>query len=138
MDVSVIASAAVALLSPYLAKAGEELAKKAGTAAWDQVTKIHQAVKARFKTEEDTFPAQTLERFEKEPEKYSGGMEDVLKGVLKKDPEFSQSLADLLNKADRAGAGSVFNVSVRDSEVGEIINVDTLSGGLSIDKRSGT
>jgi hypothetical protein len=137
MDVSVITSAAIAILSPYLAKAGEEVAKKVGGAAWEKATEIHQAIKKRFKEEQDDFPAQTLKRFEKNPEKHKGGMEDVLRDILEKDSGFSESLLGLLKEADQAGTGAVFNVTIFGGEVGEIFKIDKVEGGLRIDKRSG-
>jgi hypothetical protein len=136
MDISAIVTAAITILSPYLAKAGEEAAKKVGSAAWEKATEIHQAIKARFKKEEDSYPAQTLEQFEKDPEKRKGAMEDVLKEIMEQDTEFSARLLSLLEEADEAGAGAVFNVNIFGGEVGEILSIDKLEGGLTIDKRS--
>ncbi len=137
MDISAITTAVITVLSPYLVKTGEEVAKKVGVAAWEKATEIHQSIKARFKKEEDSFPAQALEQFEKNPEKRKGAMEDALKEVLAKDPEFSESLVGLLKEADKAGTGAAFNVNIFGGEVGEIINIDKLEGGMTIDRRSG-
>ena len=137
MDINAIATTAIAILSSYLAKAGVEAAKKAGSAAWEKANEIYQAIKARFKKEKDGFPVQTLEQFEKTPEKRKGAMEDVLKEILENDPEFSKSLLSLLNEAEKAGTGTVFNVNISGGKVGEIVNIGKLKGGLKINKRSG-
>lgn len=136
MDTNAIATTAIAILSSYLAKAGEEAAKKAGSAAWEKANEIYQAIKARFKKEKDRFPTQTLKQFEKTPEKRKGAMEDVLKEILENDHEFSKSLLSLLNEAKQAGADTVFNVNIYGGEVGEIISADKVEGGIRINKRS--
>ena len=79
MDISTIAATAIAVLSPYLTKAGEEIAKKSSDVAWKKAGELHQAIKARFKKEKDDFPARTLAQFEENPEKRIGAMTDVLK-----------------------------------------------------------
>ncbi|UCC52881.1 MAG: hypothetical protein JSV68_02730 [Anaerolineaceae bacterium] len=137
MDPNAIAASAIAILSPYLVKAGEEIAKGAGQAAWKKTGDIYEAIKVRFAKEEDDFPAQTLEQFEKSPDKRKGAMQDVLGEILAHDPAFTQQLTNLLKEADDAGAGAVFNVNIFGGEVGEIINVDKLEGGIKIDKSSG-
>jgi len=134
MESITISSAAIALLSPYLAKTGEAIAKKVGEAAWEKAKEIHQAIRERFRKEQDDYPSQTLEHFERDPEKRKGAMKEALTEVLDKDPDFSHALATLLREADEAGAGTTFNVSIFGGEVGEIINVDKLEGGLTINK----
>ena len=78
MDPTEIAMAAITILSPYLSKAGEEIAKNAAQAAWKKAADIYQAIKTRFEKEEDDYPSQTLLRFEANPEKRKGTMQDVL------------------------------------------------------------
>ena len=134
MDISTMAATTIALLSPYLAKAGEEVTKKAATAAWEKANDIFQAIKDRLQKEKSEYPAQTLKRFEEDPEKRKGSMQEVLEEVLSKDSDFAQKLLDLLKEADQAGTGAVFNVQIFGGEVGEIINIDNLDGGLTINK----
>jgi histone deacetylase complex regulatory component SIN3 len=136
MNIETIATATITLLSPYLAKMGEEAAKKAGDAAWKKAAEIHATIKARFKKEKDEFPSKTLEQFEKNPEKRKGAMQDVLTETLDKDPDFAKSLLKLLTEAEKLGTGAIFNVTIFGGEVGEIINVDRLEGGLEINKGS--
>ena len=135
MDITIIASATIAILSPYLAKAGEEVAKKAAGAAWQKVTAIHQEIKARLKKEKDDYPSQTLKRFEESPENRKGAMQDVLEEILSKDKAFAESLLSLLKEADKVGSGTTFNVTIFGGEVGEIINIDKLEDGFTINKK---
>jgi len=135
LSTSAIAAAAVALLVPYLQKAGEEFAKKAGQAAWEKAAEVQKAIKARFAKEKDRYPAETLKRFEEKPEARQAAMQEALEGVLNEDHEFARTLLQLLKEADAAGAGTVFNVNIFGGQVGEIINVDQLEGGLTIRKQ---
>lgn len=135
MDPITIAASAIALLTPYLAKAGEEVSKKAVGAAWEKMSEIHTAIKERMAQEKDKYPKETLKRYEKEPARRKQAMQETLAELLEKDPNFAKKLVKLLKDADKAGAGTVFNTSVYGGEVGEIINADTINGGLVINKK---
>ena len=135
MDPITIASSAIALLTPYLAKAGEEISKKAVGAAWEKITEIHQAIKDRLAQEKDSYPKETLKRYEKEPQKRKQAMQETLAEILEKDPSFAKKLVKLLKDADKAGAGTVFNTNIFGGEVGEIINIETVQQGLTINKK---
>jgi hypothetical protein len=126
MDVAMIAQTAITILAPYLAKAGEEVAKKSREAAGKKAEAIYQAIKTRFQKEKDDYPLQTLERFEENPEKRKATIQEVLEEILDKDPDFAQLLFTLLKKADEASGGAVFNVNIFGGEVGQVINVDEL------------
>jgi len=133
MDPTAIATTTIAILSPYLAKAGEAAANKVGEAAWEKAAEIYDAIQARFvQDDDDDYPSQTLKRFEEQPDSRKAALQEILEEILSQDSDFAQSLSHLLKEADEAGAGAVFNVSVFGGEVGEIINVDKLKGGLTI------
>jgi hypothetical protein len=135
MDPITIASSAITLLTPYLAKAGEEVSKKAIGAAWEKIAEIHQSIKDRLAQEKDKYPKETLKRFEKEPEKRKQAMQETLAEILEKDPTFAKKLVKLLKDAEKAGSGTVFNTNVFGGAVGEIINIDTVQQGLTINKK---
>ena len=137
MEIGAIAAATIAILSPYLTKAGEEVAKKAASAAWEKASQIHQAVKAKFKSNKVKSSRQLMEHYEKDPKENESKMEAALAEVLESDSKFAEKLLELLRQAQVAGVGAVFNVTVAGGEVGEIISIDKLEGGLRIDKRSG-
>jgi hypothetical protein len=135
MEPTMIATAVVAILSSYLAKAGEAAAEKAGVAAWHKATEIYQTIKARFVQEEDNYPAQTLKQFEERPASRKSALKEVLEELLNQDVEFAQSLTQLLKEVDKSGGKTVFNVNVFGGQVGEVINIDKLEGGLTINKK---
>lgn len=135
MEAITIAASAIGLLTPYLAKAGEEISKKAVGAAWEKVGEIHKAIQERLGQEKDKYTKETLKRYEKEPVKRKQAMQETLAEVLEKDPDFAQKLTKLLKDANKAGAGAVFNTNVYGGEVGEIINIDTIQQGLTINKK---
>lgn len=134
MSVAPIAKAAVTLLAPYLARSGEAIVKKAGEAAWEKAEEIYQALKKRFDKEKDDYSRKTLARFKEKPEARKATFQELLEEFLHKDPEFAKLLLNLLKEADEAGAGATFNVNVFGGKVGEIINIDDLEGGLTINK----
>lgn len=135
MDSATIASAAISILTPYLAKAGEEVAKKSANAAWEKASEIYKAVKERFTQEKDKRSQEMLKRYEKEPEKRKRTMQEILAGMLEKDPGFSKKLLKLVRDAEKSGAGTVFNTNIFGGEVGEIINIETVQNGLTINKK---
>ena len=135
MDPITIASSALAFLTPYLAKAGAEVSKKAVGAAWEKVGEIHKAIQERLAQEKDSYPKETLKRYEKEPTKRKQAMQETLAEVLEKDPDFARKLTKMLKDADKAGAGTVFNTNVYGGDVGEIINIETVQQGLTINKK---
>ena len=55
---------------------------------------------------------------------------------MAEDADFAKALLVQLEDADKAGVGTVFNVNIFGGEVGEIINIDKLEGGLTITKTS--
>lgn len=135
MDSTGIAAATIAILTPYLFQAGEEGGDRgADQEAWLTAATIHQSVRSRFAQESDHYPLETLDRYEKNPDKRKAAMGEVLEEILENDAAFSQRLLSLLRKADEAGAGAVFNVNVSGGQVGEIISIDKLEGDLIIGK----
>jgi len=95
-----------------LAKAGEEVSKKAIGAAWEKMGEIHTAIKERLSQEKDKYPKETLKRYEKEPAKRKQAMQETLAEILEKDADFARKLTKMLKDADKAGAGTVFNTNV--------------------------
>jgi hypothetical protein len=135
MDPSMIANSVISILAPYLAKTGEEVAKKFGSAAWDKVVELHQTIKDRFAKEKDTYPSQTLKRFEQKPEARKESMKEALIEMLKQDQAFAAQLEELLNDTMQASAQTTFTTTVLNSNVDNIYNINQLEGGLNIDRQ---
>ena len=139
MDVASIASTTVALLTPYLTakfiQTGEKVIDKANDVAWDKAQEIFQAIKQRFAKEDDTYYQGTLNGFESKPDKRKESFESALKELLESDQAFASTLSGLVQEAEAVDAKTVFNTTIQNSTVGEVINVETL-GTLTINKES--
>ncbi len=108
VDASLLATDAVALLAPYIARAGNRAADDLGDGAASSVRRLYAAVRDRIKA---TPGADVLDHL-------SGGVKDVyhldaLRGILaeaiEKDPEFLSALAPLVAEASAdssAGRGA--------------------------------
>jgi hypothetical protein len=127
MDVQVLATAAVALLSPYLVKAGEAFAKQAGEKLADKAEALYQAVKDKFKG--DAYAEQTLARVEETPEATGrqAVLQEVLAEKLEEDPEFAGTVRRLLEEARAADTRNVIAFGDRSVAVG-----GDMSGGTII------
>ena len=78
MDATNLALTVVGLITPYLAQAGEVVAKKAGEAAWIKMKELYSRVKDGM--EGDDYAQQTLKRLEEKPQ--SETRQQALAGVL--------------------------------------------------------
>lgn len=137
MEVTVIATMIIQVLSPYFVKAGEEVASAVGQTAWHKVTELYQLIKSRFGKEESDYPSQTLDQFESNPEKRRAAMQEILEEILEKDQEFANAISNLLDDDEGASQSRpVFNTTISGSTVGEVLNIDRLEGGLTINKQN--
>ncbi|MGB9870629.1 MAG: hypothetical protein ACPLYD_03105 [Anaerolineae bacterium] len=128
MDINIgqIAAAAAALLGPYLAKAGEALAKKAGEAAWAKVEALYQAIRRKFAADRDDYAQKTLQRLEEQPssEARQAALADVLAEKAQADPAFARQLAALVGEAGEDKALVQFITQVYgEAYVGKITNI---------------
>ena len=94
--VTTIAAAAVGILTPYVAKAGEEFAKAAGKEVYEKAKKLFTYVKAKFSGNEDA--AATLNLYEKKPERYEAALKGLLVEELEKDSKFAAELSAQLRE----------------------------------------
>ncbi len=126
MDITQITAAAAALLGPYLAKAGEAAAKKAGEAAWAKVEALYQAVRRKFAADRDDYAQKTLQRLEEQPtsEARQAALADVLAEKAQADPTFARELARLVGEAGQDTTIVQFITRVYGKAyVGKIINI---------------
>jgi hypothetical protein len=135
MDTAQIVTAAAALLGPYLAKAGEAVAKKIGEAVWDKVANLHQAIRRKFSKDKDEYAQKTLQRLEEQPtnEGRQAALADVLEEKAQTDPAFAQELAQLVRTTAEDKHVSQFLTQVYDqAQVDKIINIGQV-GVVNID-----
>lgn len=111
MDPATLATNAVLLIVPYLAKAGETIAEKAGQAVWDSFAEkakaLYGSLKAKFAGDEDA--ATALKQLENKPD--SKGRQAALKEVLEEkiqaDPTFAEMLRQLVPEVKQSGGDTI-------------------------------
>lgn len=126
MDIAQIATAAAALLAPYLARAAEAAAKKAGERAWEKVEALYQAIRRKFAADQDEYAQKTLQRLEAQPtaEARQAALADVLTEKAQADPDFARKLARLVQDATQDNTVVQFLTQVYgEARVGNIINI---------------
>ena len=140
MDVTAIASLAgsvVAVLAPYLAKAGEEIAKEAGKATANKVGLLYQTLKDRFKTRSSAKEALAdLEAQPNDPD-VQAALRIQLKKQMTKDQTLVDQLQQLLSEIKQDQETYSFLTQVYGGNVDSILNIGELKGNLTIDKRYG-
>lgn len=102
MDWSQVAAVAVAVLtplSPYLAKAGEEVAKEVGKAVFEKGKAIHFAIRRKFEDDQDEQAQQTLALFERRPETARETLVAQLTQKAEGDTVFAEALSRLVGDA---------------------------------------
>ena len=132
--ISTLASSVVAVLAPYLAKAGEEFAKEVGKAASSKIGALYQMLKTRFKGQPAA--AEALADIEAMPdnEDTRTALRLQLKKQMTTDPAFADMLRQLLDEIGHDQQATTFLTQIYGGKVGEIINIDKLEGGLTINK----
>lgn len=137
MDALMIATTVVNLLVPYLSKAAESLAGKAGGAAWEKLETLFAAVKKKLAG--DAYAEETLKRVSAEPESKSrqAALVGILEEQIGKDSEFAGTLQKLLNEAKDSGVDSIIQkVSVSgNARTGDITTIGKVQGKVDLSKR---
>jgi hypothetical protein len=134
MDPATLATAATALLAPYLAKLGESFMEEAGARLPDKVGKVWETIVSRFKGNPTASSvASDLVKKADEPDNQEA-FALQLKKVLKEDEEFAGTLQSILKEAQgqisNVGDGTVAtNGSIG---VGKIEIGGNLSGNITI------
>jgi hypothetical protein len=102
MDPLSLASAAVALLAPYLGQAASSAASKLGQEAVEALRSLHSWVQARFHRERTA--GQALQQLEENPQepRAQGAVEFALARVIEEDPRLAEELKGLVDAAQRA------------------------------------
>lgn len=94
MVIETIAAGAVAILTPYFAKAGEAAAEKVGEACAEKAGALVQAIRRKFSGDSDA--EQTLALAERKPE--SMGLQISLEEALREKMQDDQDFATLVER----------------------------------------
>lgn len=135
MDIVQIATAAVALLAPYLIKAGESAAGKVGEKALEKVEALYQAIRRRFAADKNDYAEKTLQRMEEQPtsEGCQAALADILAEKAQNDPGFAQELMQLVQSATQdKTVVQILTQVYGNARVGKIINIGN-AGVVNID-----
>lgn len=117
-----LAASAVAILAPYLAEAGKELAKETGKAALGKIGVLYETLRARFKKKSSA--KQALSDLEAEPnnEDVQGALRRQLTKEMNADATLAETLRKLLDEIEQDQPSHTFLTQVYGGEVGQIIN----------------
>ena len=110
MGVGELATAAVALVAPYLVEGGKELAKKVGAEAGSRIVKLWDAVKGKLAGKD---ALADVEAIPGDQRRWSA-LEVQLEKALEADPAFRETLAKLVEaipEQDRVAIQQIANVT---------------------------
>jgi hypothetical protein len=114
MDPITIAAGAVALLAPFVRQAGEEFAGEAGKVVWEKTRTLLSRLKTRLAG--DRVAAQTVERFQRDPDIATDDMQSVLEERLASDPRLLKEIGELLAEVKQAGPQVTVVQRVKEAE----------------------
>jgi hypothetical protein len=110
MGVAEMATAAVALLAPYVAKGGEELAKKVGGEVGTRVVELWDLVKGKLTSPAAKEAVADLEA-KPEDERRQGALSVQLEKALEADPAFRDQVAGLLREMEQKGGRPITQIA---------------------------
>lgn len=110
MDLISIATGVITVLTPYIKAKLKKFTESKGEAAFKKEIELLNTLKKRF--EGDNYALESLSRFEKKPENYRSGLEDILKEKLSKDADLVKELSKLLQEA-----GPAAEVTIKADEI---------------------
>jgi hypothetical protein len=136
VDPITLATAATALLGPFIAKVGEGAAKKLGEQLPEKVGKLWNAISDRFKDKPAAAGAAAELASKPGDEDNKQAFELQLKKALKEDEEFANLIAELLEEAkSEAGISNVGDGAVatnHSNAIGKIQVGGNLSGNITV------
>ena len=131
MIIETVAASAIVILAPYLVKAGESFAEKAGEKLAEKAGALYQAIKNKFKSDNDA--EQTIALVEAKPDSKArmSALEEILTEKMKEDPNFAATINRLVEEAKEADSRKVLVFGERNIAVGGNVSGSTLITGDS-------
>jgi hypothetical protein len=135
MDPVTLAAGAIALLAPYLAKAGAEFAGEAGKAAWSLAGRL--LGRLRSAVQDKPPERQALEEFADGASGSAATAQAMLQGVIQDDPELAADVSHLLQEVKRLGPTLVVVQRIKEAE--DVVGVEARrlrSGSVQVTQES--
>lgn len=137
MDIKAIAIAAIALLSPYLVKAGEAFAGETGKKLLGKAGELYDKIKQKFKG--DGYAEQTLARLEEKPQ--SEERQVALRGMLVEkmadDNDFAEAVRQLVEASQElSGGDTIIQHLVVSGKADNVSQLGKIEGDDNIIERS--
>lgn len=131
MAIDPVAAGAIAVLAPYLVKAGEAFADKAGEKLAEKAGALYQAIKRKFTSDSDA--EQTLALVEARPDSKPrlSVLEEVLVEKMRDDSEFAATVNRLVEEAKEADTRKVLVLGDRNIAVAGDVRGSTFVTGDS-------
>ena len=130
MVVEGLATAAIAIFAPYLAKAGAAAAQKAGEMVPEKVGALLQAIRRKFTTDQDADAEQSLKSLEAKPDSQprQAALAEVLAEKAQADPQFARELEELVQDARTDPQVGQFLTQVYgNARVENLLNIGTVT-----------
>lgn len=129
MVIETIGASVIAILTPYLAEAGKEFAKKAGEDLGGKAAELFQALKGKFAGDSDA--EQTLALLETKPESTArqSALQEVLAEKMQVDPDFAATMERLVQEAKQADQRKVIAFGERSVAIGGNATGNTIITG---------
>jgi mevalonate kinase len=96
MIISELAAEAVTILTPFVASGAKKIVNAVGKVALEKLDTFITRLKQRWSG--NPVAENTLQRFEKDPERYAPIMEDVLKEEMEQDEAFAQEVKTMVKE----------------------------------------
>lgn len=101
MDPATLAAGAIALLTPYLTRAGTEFAGEGGRAAWRLASRLLGRLRSAFAGNRPE--RETLEAFSSEPAGSAAKTQEMLEAAFGSNPELAGQVGQILQQVKRLG-----------------------------------
>lgn len=128
MDLATLAGSVIAILTPYVAKAGENLVDTVGQVASDHAKRLFDTLKARWSG--DPVAKDKLERFEKKPEVHAPALQEIVEERLATDATLRSEVEQTVKEVGPKMAVFLKMTKARGVTVLKVKNVN--SGDLNV------
>ena len=137
MDIQIMVTTAVALLTPYVVKMGERVAEKAGEEVFDKAKELYEKISNKFKG--DNRAEKSLNKFAKSPKDKNAiaTLYSNLEYFLEDDESFKEVVYSIIKQAEQTPQGQQIIQTINQtlenpgSVGGSIIQAGNIEGDIN-------